>query len=58
MTATIEALARQPSVTAGVGLMYRHSIVRVEANFGVPLAMHKHEGAIKGLQFGLGLSFL
>lgn len=38
--------------------MYRHSLVRVEANVGVPLAMGEREGAIKGLQFGLGMSFL
>lgn len=51
-------LLSQPSVTAGFGLMYRHSLVRIEANVGVPLAMGKQEGGVKGLQFGLGLSFL
>lgn len=51
-------LLSQPSVTVGAGLMYRHSLVRIEANVGVPLAMGKQEGGVKGLQFGLGLSFL
>ena len=38
--------------------MYRHQLVRVEANLGVPLAMGAQEGGVKGLQFGLGLAFL
>ncbi|KAK4694066.1 hypothetical protein P7C70_g8810, partial [Phenoliferia sp. Uapishka_3] len=55
---SIKSLISEPSITAGVGLMYRHSLVRVEMNLGVPLAMGAQEGAVKGLQFGLGLSFL
>ncbi|GAA6024575.1 hypothetical protein JCM10207_008658 [Rhodosporidiobolus poonsookiae] len=51
-------LSTPPSLTAGFGVMYRHSLVRIEANVGVPLVMHKGEGGVKGLQFGLGLSFL
>ncbi|GAA5854270.1 hypothetical protein JCM5353_000195 [Sporobolomyces roseus] len=47
-----------PSVTTGLGLMYRHSLVRVEVNVGVPLIAARGEGAVKGVQFGLGLSFL
>ncbi|KAL8276648.1 hypothetical protein RQP46_010916 [Phenoliferia psychrophenolica] len=54
----IKNLLSEPSVTAGMGLMYRHSLVRVEANLGVPLAMGAQEGGVKGLQFGLGLAFL
>ncbi|GAA5870366.1 hypothetical protein JCM8547_006615 [Rhodosporidiobolus lusitaniae] len=51
-------LSTPPSLTAGFGVMYRHSLVRIEANVGVPLVMYKGEGGVKGLQFGLGLSFL
>ncbi|GAA5895455.1 hypothetical protein JCM6882_006257 [Rhodosporidiobolus microsporus] len=51
-------LTLPPSLTAGVGVMYRHSLVRIEANVGVPLVQHRGEGGVKGLQFGLGLSFL
>ncbi|GAA5863064.1 hypothetical protein JCM3774_001409 [Rhodotorula dairenensis] len=47
-----------PSTTVGLGLVYRHSLVRVEANLGVPLVQTQGEGGIKGFQFGLGLSFL
>ncbi|KAK4055453.1 hypothetical protein OIO90_003291 [Microbotryomycetes sp. JL221] len=58
MSDTAKALCRHPSVTVGAGLMYRHSLVRVEANVGVPVAATAQEGTVKGLQFGLGLSFL
>ncbi|GAA6049158.1 hypothetical protein JCM3770_003283 [Rhodotorula araucariae] len=51
-------LATPPSLTAGVGIMYRHSLVRIEANVGVPLVQTRGEGGVKGFQFGLGLSFL
>ncbi|GAA5826820.1 hypothetical protein JCM11251_002906 [Rhodosporidiobolus azoricus] len=51
-------LTLPPSLTAGLGVMYRHSLVRIEANVGVPLVQHRGEGGVKGLQFGLGLSFL
>lgn len=47
-----------PSTTIGLGLVYRHSLVRVEANLGVPLVQTQGEGGVKGFQFGLGLSFL
>lgn len=47
-----------PSTTVGLGLVYRHSLVRVEANLGVPLVQTRGEGGVKGFQFGLGLSFL
>ncbi|GAA6043499.1 hypothetical protein JCM8097_002242 [Rhodosporidiobolus ruineniae] len=51
-------LTTPPSITAGFGIMYRHSLVRIEANVVVPVVMHRGEGGVKGLQFGLGLSFL
>ncbi|SGY73837.1 BQ5605_C005g03321 [Microbotryum silenes-dioicae] len=54
----LKGLVKEPSVSVGLGLMYRHSLVRIEANVGVPLAMGKQEGGVKGLQFGLGMSFL
>ncbi|GAA6064252.1 hypothetical protein JCM10212_006401 [Sporobolomyces blumeae] len=50
--------SQPPSITTGLGLLYRHSLVRVEVNVGVPLVSARGEGNVKGLQFGLGLSFL
>jgi outer membrane protein insertion porin family len=51
-------LVKEPVVSAGFGLMYKHSIVRAELNVGMPIAAHKGDGVRKGLQIGLGLHFL
>lgn len=50
-------LAR-PSVSAGVGLIYRFDPIRMEVNFGVPLVASKSDGVRRGLQVGVGLEFL
>ena len=48
----------QPSVSAGLGLIYRFDPVRVELNFGVPLVASKSDGSRRGVQVGMGLEFL
>lgn len=48
----------QPSVAAGFGLTYRHPVARFELNVTFPLIAKEFEGTRKGLQFGIGLSFL
>ena len=48
----------KPSVSAGVGLVYKLDPVRVEVNFGVPLVASKSDGVRKGFQVGIGLDFL
>lgn len=58
LTKSLSDLLREPAVSAGFGIMYKHSIVRAELNFGMPLAAHKGDGVRKGLQVGLGLHFL
>lgn len=58
LASKFKSLVSEPSLTAGVGFVYAHSIVRVEASLGVPLATGKQEGGVKGFQFGLGISFL
>ncbi|KAI0318083.1 surface antigen-domain-containing protein [Amylostereum chailletii] len=52
-----ESLSR-PSVSAGLGLIYSFDPIRVELNFGVPLAARKSDGFRRGLQVGMGLEFL
>ncbi|GLB39335.1 putative surface antigen [Lyophyllum shimeji] len=47
-----------PSISAGVGLIYRFDPIRVEVNFGVPLVAAKSDGARRGIQVGMGLEFL
>jgi outer membrane protein insertion porin family len=48
----------RPSISAGVGLIYRFDPIRVEVNFGVPLVASKSDGAKRGLQVGMGLEFM
>lgn len=48
----------RPSISAGVGVIYRFDPVRVEVNFGVPLVASKSDGTRRGLQVGMGLEFL
>jgi outer membrane protein insertion porin family len=47
-----------PSISAGVGLIYRFDPIRVEVNFGVPLVASKSDDAKRGLQVGMGLEFM
>jgi len=53
----VEFLAK-PSISAGVGLIYRFDPVRVEVNFGIPLVASNSDGSRKGFQVGMGLEFL
>ncbi|KAF8630232.1 hypothetical protein AX15_003034 [Amanita polypyramis BW_CC] len=48
----------RPSISAGFGLIYRFDPVRVEVNFGVPLAANKSDALGRGFQVGMGLEFL
>jgi len=58
LQSSIAAALAQPSVSAGVGLIYHFDPVRVELNFGVPLAARASDGTRKGVQIGIGLEFL
>ncbi|CED83131.1 Predicted cell surface protein homologous to bacterial outer membrane proteins [Phaffia rhodozyma] len=50
--------ATAPSVSAGVGLVYDFSPVRIEANFTLPLVGSRKEGLSKGFSLGMGMDFL
>ncbi|KAK0662567.1 surface antigen-domain-containing protein [Cercophora samala] len=47
-----------PSVAAGFGLVYAHPVARFELNFSLPLVLRRGEEGRKGLQVGVGISFL
>lgn len=47
-----------PSVAAGCGLVYAHPMARLELNFSLPLVLRRGEQATKGIQVGVGISFL
>jgi outer membrane protein insertion porin family len=55
---TCEALSRSPSISTGFGLIYRHSIARIELNYCVPLTAARGDQIKRGLQLGIGLNFL
>lgn len=47
-----------PSLSAGVGVVYAHPVARFELNFSLPLVVRRGEVSRKGLQFGVGVSFM
>jgi outer membrane protein insertion porin family len=47
-----------PSAAAGLGLVYAHPLARFELNFTLPLVVRREEQTRKGLQFGIGVTFL
>ena len=55
---TLHTLLTRPSVSAGLGLIYRLDPVRVEANVTFPLAAARGEGLRRGVQVGIGLEML
>ncbi|GAB5587348.1 hypothetical protein Unana1_02248 [Umbelopsis nana] len=55
---TIQALTGSPSVAVGFGIIYRHSIARLELNFCIPLTVARGDMFKRGFQLGLGLNFM
>lgn len=47
-----------PSVGCGFGVLYNHPMARFELNVVVPVVAHERDGVRKGLQYGIGMSFL
>lgn len=59
MSAAVRDLANGwPSMAAGVGIVYAHPVARFELNFSLPLVLRRGEEGIKGLQLGVGVSYL
>lgn len=48
----------KPSVSSGVGLVFRHPIARVEVSFTLPMVARTSDRTRKGLSFGLGVDFI
>ncbi|CAG8595900.1 745_t:CDS:10 [Paraglomus occultum] len=57
LRSNINQLTKTPSISAGVGIVYRSSIVRLEVNFCLPLVTTATDKVKKGLQLGLGINF-
>ncbi|KIJ61488.1 hypothetical protein HYDPIDRAFT_169719 [Hydnomerulius pinastri MD-312] len=47
-----------PSLSAGLGLIYKFDPVRLEVNFGLPLVASKGEALRRGVQVGIGVEFM
>ena len=58
MVDNVKACLSKPSVSAGVGLVYRMEPVRIELNFGLPLVASKSDGYRRGFHLGIGVEFL
>lgn len=58
MVDTARDLLAKPAISAGVGLIYKLNPIRLEVNFGVPLAASKTDKMQRGFQMGIGLEFL
>ncbi|ODV83147.1 hypothetical protein CANARDRAFT_203725 [[Candida] arabinofermentans NRRL YB-2248] len=46
------------NISSGVGLVYASPMARFELNFVVPIAVHHGDDLRKGIQYGIGLSFM
>lgn len=55
---SVRTLLSQPSVSAGVGLVFKHPVARVEVSFSLPLMARISDRTRKGLSFGLGVDFM
>ncbi|TPX70621.1 hypothetical protein SpCBS45565_g01551 [Spizellomyces sp. 'palustris'] len=51
-------LIRSPSVSAGLGLAVRFSILRLELNYCLPLTATTTDVAKPGFQFGIGITYM
>jgi len=55
---TVRSSLSKPSVSIGIGLVYRFDPIRVEVNFAVPLVGSRSDGLQRGFQAGIGVDFL
>ncbi|CEP15494.1 hypothetical protein [Parasitella parasitica] len=55
---TIKALSETPRTSAGFGLIFHHSIARIELNYCIPLKYSSTDLPEPKVQFGFGLNFL
>ncbi|CAM9019800.1 unnamed protein product [Wickerhamomyces anomalus] len=55
---TVKELLSEPSIGAGFGLVFKHPVARFELNFVLPVTAHENDSSRKGLQYGIGLTFM
>lgn len=55
---TVNALTESPRTSIGLGLIFHHSIARMELNYCIPLKYSSTDLPEPKFQFGFGLNFL
>lgn len=58
IASNFKQVINQLSVAYGIGILYNHPMARFELNFVLPLTAHQRDFTRKGLQYGIGISFL
>jgi len=58
LSENVNRLIQTPSISTGFGLAVKFSVLRVELNYCLPIAITKTDDVKKGLQFGVGLNFM
>lgn len=53
-----ESFAKNYSIGIGSGILYNHPMARFELNFVLPISANSTDALHKGLQYGVGVSFL
>lgn len=54
----LKQLLHSHSVSYGIGILFNHPMARFELNVVVPLVAHETDSVRKGIQYGIGISFL
>lgn len=54
----VSGLTESYSTSLGTGILYNHPMARFELNFVMPITAHANEYVRKGIQYGVGVSFL
>ncbi|KAK6204750.1 surface antigen-domain-containing protein [Scheffersomyces amazonensis] len=58
LSTSFKKLLGQYSVSFGFGLLYNHPMARFELNFVLPITANKSDSLRKGIQYGIGVTFL
>ncbi|RLV89132.1 Sorting assembly machinery 50 kDa subunit [Spathaspora sp. JA1] len=51
-------LTHSHSLSYGIGILFNHPMARFELNLVVPIIAHERDSVRKGIQYGIGVSFL
>ncbi|KAM9927701.1 hypothetical protein OXX59_002351 [Metschnikowia pulcherrima] len=54
----LKKLSREHTISMGAGILYNHPQARFELNFVLPLTAQSTDHLRKGIQYGVGISFL